>query len=79
MKLAENKVYMALEGHGTVPNPSHDLGFALMVDAFTEKYGWEFVKEAFDIEEISTTLFANLKGILQGELKKQKMDNLRNK
>lgn len=79
MKEAESKIFIALEGSGNIPNPSLDLSEALLIDTYAQRYGWEFVKDLLGIEEIDIELFASLQGIVNGEIKKSKFDNLRGK
>ena len=72
-------MFIALEGSGTIPRPSKDLAEALMMKTMAEKFGWSFVKDALNIGELDVIQFAHIKGAILGEMKKQRMDNLRSK
>lgn len=79
MKVAESKVYIALEGSGTIINPPDWLSDALIIDTYSQRYGWAFVKDLLEIDEIDVETFAAIQGIMNGESKKSRMDNLRAK
>ena len=72
-------MFIALEGSGTIPTPDEDLSEALLMTTMAEKFGWSFVKDALNIGELDVIQFAHIKGIIKGELKKQRMDKLRSK
>jgi hypothetical protein len=73
----KNKVYIALESTGKLPNPNEEQQEALMIDQMAQKYGWMFVVHALGIKELTISQLANLQGILEGEFKKARLDKLR--
>lgn len=79
MKVAENKVYIALETNGNIPNPPDWLEEILLIDQFAQRFGWEFVTQGLGIKELDIEQLAGLQGILNGEQKKARMDELRGK
>ena len=73
----KNKVYVALETNGQIYDPPGWMEEIIIIDQFGQRYGWEFVSKALAIQELNIEQIAGLKGILEGERKKEHMDELR--
>ena len=72
--IAEQRVYLALESSGTISNPPDWLEEGLIIDQFGQRFGWNFLSEGLGMKELTIEQFAVLQGIINGELKKQRMD-----